>query len=69
LVAEALHKAKRDDLIGYGKECLIKPVGAQKRSGGSYGKLSQESKQRKNSGRDSKGKGGKKPRTGVKGKR
>ena len=26
LVVEALHKAGREDLIGYGKECLIRPL-------------------------------------------
>ena len=28
LVVEALHKAGREDLIGYGKDCLIRPLGA-----------------------------------------
>ena len=28
LVVEALHRAGREDLIGYGKECLVRPLGA-----------------------------------------
>ncbi|MDE7218844.1 MAG: DUF3362 domain-containing protein, partial [Oscillospiraceae bacterium] len=30
LVVEALHKAGREDLIGYGKECLIRPLASAK---------------------------------------
>ena len=26
LVVEALHKAGREDLIGYGKDCLVRPL-------------------------------------------
>ena len=26
LVVEALHKAHREDLIGFGKDCLIRPL-------------------------------------------
>lgn len=37
LVREALHKAGRDDLIGYGKKCLVRP--AKKGSGRIGGKL------------------------------
>ncbi len=29
LVVEALHKAGREDLIGYGKECLVRPLAAR----------------------------------------
>ena len=30
LVVEALHKAGRTDLIGYGKDCLIRPLGGKR---------------------------------------
>ncbi len=33
LVREALHKAGRDDLIGYGKECLVRPAGGTPKTG------------------------------------
>ena len=35
LVKEALEKAGREDLIGFGKECLIRPPGSH-RPGGEY---------------------------------
>ena len=34
LVVEALHRAGREDLIGYGKECLVRPLGQRKRGDG-----------------------------------
>ena len=34
LVTEALYKAHREDLIGYGKECLIRPLSAARRGQG-----------------------------------
>lgn len=41
LVIEALHKAGREDLIGYGKDCLIRPL-----SGQAKGHLEDETKKR-----------------------
>ena len=46
LVREALHRAHREDLIGFGKDCLLRPE--------KYGKP-QESKQTSNRGRTGKG--------------
>ena len=46
LVREALHRAHREDLIGFGKDCLLRPE--------KYGKH-QESKQTSNRGRTGKG--------------
>jgi 2,4-dienoyl-CoA reductase-like NADH-dependent reductase (Old Yellow Enzyme family) len=34
LVIEALHEAGREDLIGYGKNCLVRPDAPRKSSGG-----------------------------------
>ena len=30
LVVEALHRAGREDLIGWGKDCLIRPLGGKR---------------------------------------
>jgi len=49
LVVEALHKAGREDLIGYGKDCLIRPLRPSKPEGGA--KLPKSAPHRRNSGR------------------
>ena len=41
LVCEALHRAGRDDLIGYGPKCLVRPAGRGKekrKDGGGHGR-------------------------------
>ena len=40
LVTEALHRAHRTDLIGYGKECLIRPLHSGREEDGRPGKTS-----------------------------
>lgn len=55
LVAEALKKAKRFDLIGYDSKCLIKPINSENQQKKRYNK-NQQSKhlQRKNTGKKKK---------------
>lgn len=57
LIEEALKIAGREDLIGFGKECLIRPErenGASGRNGGSAGRYSEKISGQKNSGRNAK---------------
>ena len=46
LVREALHRAGREDLIGYGPQCLIRPVPPD-RDPGRQGRLEQEARGRR----------------------
>ncbi len=48
LVEEALKRAHREDLIGYGPKCLIRPAGGRQEAGreGAYGKGGSRTKQR-----------------------
>jgi hypothetical protein len=55
LVTEALHKAGRTDLIGYSKDCLIRPLHAGEKKSG------EEKKERPASGKAAPARGGKKP--------
>ncbi len=46
LVLEALHKAHRTDLIGYGPKCLVRPDGGDKGRGTKGGRRQRSSRQR-----------------------
>ncbi len=58
LVREALRKLGREDLIGYGSECLVRPEGSRKPDSAASPKRSHSSPSRGQSGR---GQAGKKP--------
>ena len=59
LVREALRKLGREDLIGYGKECLVKPEGGQRApSGGAKKNPSPRERQNKPQGARNFGRGG-----------
>ncbi|MBS7369061.1 MAG: YgiQ family radical SAM protein, partial [Oscillospiraceae bacterium] len=54
LVEKALTIAKRRDLIGYGKECLIKPLESAQKQQAASNKRSSDERRRKNGGKDRK---------------
>ena len=47
LVEEALKKAGREDLIGWGPECLLRPAGGRKQNRGSQGKSGRDRRNQK----------------------
>ena len=74
LVREALEKAGREDLIGFGKECLIRPPGGhrpggEQRTADNRGKKAAKGVQAPKSGRTSAIKGGEKAGKPTRGKR
>ena len=55
LVLEALHRAGREDLIGYGKECLLRPGRPQGDWGGDKGREKGRPSPRRQGGKDREG--------------
>ena len=67
MVREALQKAGREDLIGYGPECLVRPAGGQPQGNAQSKQGKQQGKSAPKSGSKSAPKAGTKPQGGAKG--